>query len=238
MGSKFLQWVGIGVLSMVVLAACGGDDDDGSVESDDADETTSTVDDVATDEEDDDEPEDEPVDDDEPAEEAELPQFLDDFERVCSTGVGFAGATAYDAASPGPHPVVLFEPYGNDGNLITTSRTLPAGWTVDEDLDFEDNGELAGAELVACGERVVETENGTTCELDDDGEPVTLVLVDTTIEFRVFEAVSGTEVGVVSMESASTECPFFVSYDPDDPRYFNTPDDDEIINFLKPFVTP
>jgi hypothetical protein len=246
-GTKLL----LGALLLVVpLAACGGGGDDGddavALEDvgDDGDEaTTTTAGDDEDDGGDDDEATTTTADDDGDdggggGSGGELPDFLADFDRVCDTKVGFDGAAAYDPAAAGPHPVVLFEAFGADGDLIDTSRTLPDGWLVAEDLDFEDNAELAVTELVACGVRVEETPTGTTCDFDDDGDTVTLELIDTVIELTVYEAATGTELGSTTLEASSTECPFFVTFDPDDLRYFNEPTDDQYISALAPFVEP
>ena len=44
---------------------------------------------------------------------------------------------------PGLHPVILFKDYGDPPSLIQASVTFPAGWTITEDADYSNNGELA-----------------------------------------------------------------------------------------------
>ena len=164
----------------------------------------------------------------------ELPSFMSDFDRVCETQVGFPGATP--VSETGPHPVVLFEET-DSGILITSSADLPAGWAVEEDTDFEDNSELAAAELIACSVVGSTEANGTSCDLEgDDGETVTLDLVDVTYELTVYEATTGEEVGSETLEAASTDCPSFVFVDEGQTEYYNSPDETDYTNALKPYV--
>lgn len=231
-----------GALALAALAGCGGDDDgddEVALEEIDADDTTTTEADDETTTTEAEDGEDGGDEDAEPAGDGELPDFLSDFDRVCTTQVGFDGAAAYDPAGPAPHPTVLFESFGADGDLVQSGRSsLPAGWLVEEDADFEDNAELAETELVACLQRTEETPNGTECEFDSDGDTVTLELVDTVSELTVYAASTGDEVLSTTLEAATTECPFFASFDPDDLRFFNEPSDDELIAALAPIVEP
>jgi hypothetical protein len=227
---------------VLVLGACGSDDggdDDVALEDVADDDTTTTTeadeDDATTTTEADEDADDE----DDDAGDGELPDFASDFDRVCSSQVGFDGAAAYDPATPGPHVLVLFESFGADGDLVQSGRSaMPAGWLLEEDGDFEDNSEMAEVELVGCMQRTEETANGTSCEFDDDGDVVTLELVDTVHELTLYAAATGDEVASTTLESASTECPFFATFDPEDLRFFNEPSDDELIAALAPTVEP
>ena len=167
----------------------------------------------------------------------ELPAFLSDFDRVCTTQVGFSGAAAYNK-EPRVHTVALFEEYREDDDYLETSRTLPKPWVVEQDDDFADNSELAAIELIGCLDRVKETRNGTKCDFDSDGKTVTLELVDTRSVLTVYEAATGAEVGSERLVAKSDECPSFVSFQEGDTTYFNDPSDDQIIKALKPFVNP
>lgn len=167
----------------------------------------------------------------------ELPQFDSDFSRVCTTQVGFGGASPY-VAEGGPSPVVLFAE-GDDGDFIKASVELPAGWAIENDLDFEDNSELAPAELVACAAISKQTPNGVSCDLEgDDGSTTTLDLVDVTYTLSVYEAVSGELLGEEVIEAASTDCPFFVFIEEGQTEYLNTPDADAYTAALQPYVAP
>ena len=167
---------------------------------------------------------------------SELPTFASDFNRVCTTQVGFAGATPL-SDGPGPHPIVLFQET-DSGLLIESAVELPAGWAIEPDSDFDDNSDLAPTELVGCAQIAAQAPNGVACDLeDDDGNVTTLDLVDVTYELSVYEATSGTLVGTETIEAASTECPFFVFIDEGDTQYFNAPDADQYTNALKAYVT-
>lgn len=167
----------------------------------------------------------------------ELPAFASDFDRLCTTQVGFAGATPL-AAGPGPHPMVLFEET-DSGILITTSKTLPAGWLVVEDSNFDDNSDLAPTELVGCSQITAQTPNGVSCDLEDDeGKVTTLDLVDVTYELTVYEATTGAVVGTETLAAASTDCPTFVFIDDDQTQFFNSPDADAYTNAVKAYITP
>jgi len=169
----------------------------------------------------------------------ELPDFAQDFDRVCSSQVGFAGASAYEASGASPHPVVVFVEDGVDkGRYITSGATLPEGWQVVDDSNFEDNTDLQVAQLVACANRASTTPNGTTCDFDNDGETLTLNLVDASYDLVVYEAVTGTEVGRTTVEAATTDCPFTVFVKEGQKDYVNTPTADALTGALKPFVAP
>lgn len=215
------------VAAVLLVAGCGGGDDADEGAGDD--EVTTTTEDTAEDEG----AEEEEEEADESA--TELPDFIDDFIRVCENQIGFGGAATY-TAGPGPHLMAFFEEF--DDSLIRSSRELPAGWMVEQDSDFEDNSEFAPVELVVCGVRTDERPNGTTCDFDDEGETVTLELVDTTYEYTAYEATTGEEVGSFTLEGNSTECPLFALLDEEDPTYRNDPVDEEVIGGLQPIVDP
>lgn len=170
----------------------------------------------------------------------ELPAFMEEFDRVCETQVGFAGAAAYDA-SPGLHPVVVFKDFGDPPTLIQSSLTLPAGWTITQDADFADNSEFADAQLVACSRRTKATPNGTKCDFtsNDSGTTITLELTDTVYNLTVYAAATGQQVGEpMTLEASDTECPFFASFKEGDTQFLNDPTEDQYINALKGIVAP
>lgn len=209
--------------TLLVMGACGGGDKKGSDVSSGSATTTSdatkgTIKGVGT------------------AKGAgELPQFSTEFDRVCKTQVGFPGATAYEKA-PGTHPVMFFEEFRGE-SYVSTSRTLPEGWTIKEDTDYEDNGELKAVQLVACSDRVKTTPTGNKCEFEDDGKKVNLELVDSTWEFKVYEATTGKQVGATAtLEAKSGDCPYIAAFRKGDTTYVVEPSDDDYINVLKEFV--
>ena len=210
-----LRRTALAIAALLLLAACSSDSSsDGADTSTDDGGTETTTPEVAGDE--------------------DLPSFASDFDRVCTTQTGFPGATP--VSESGPHPVILFTET-DGGVLITSSIDLPSGWAVEEDSNFEDNSELAATELVACAQVETTEANGTSCDLEgEDGETVTLDLVDVTYSLAVYEATTGEEVGSDTLEAASTDCPTFVFVDEGQTDYFNTPSEDDYINALKPYV--
>jgi hypothetical protein len=167
---------------------------------------------------------------------AKLPQFSTNFDRVCTTQVGFPGAKAYEGVA-GVHPVMLFEDY-RGGGPVASSRTLPDGWTVKEDANFGDNSELAAVELVACSDLVKETPTGKHCEFDDKGAKTDLEMVDATYEVKVYTASTGKELGRSTLEAKGTDCPYIAVFKKGDTKYVRQPSDDDYINALKAHVAP
>jgi hypothetical protein len=134
--------------------------------------------------------------------------------------------------------IVFVEQDDADGEFIESGASLPEGWLVVQDGNFEDNSDLAPVQLVACANRTASTPNGTVCEFDDDGEKLSLNLVDATYDLIVYEATTGAEVARTTVEAATTECPFFVFVDEGQTDYVNRPSDDDLTTALKPFVQP
>lgn len=222
------------VAATAVIAACGGSDDEatdaaGSNEPSepaalDGDDAAPSSDAAPAD-----------GDADDPA--TELPMFASEFDRLCTTQVGFGGAAPLSDGA-GPRPIVLLQET-DGGLLIEASADLPAGWAVETDTDFEDNSDLAPTELVGCAQVAGTTPTGIQCDLElDDGGTVTLELVDVTYELTVYGAATGEVVGTETIEASDTECPFFVFIDEGQTEYHNTPDADQYTAALTSYVTP
>lgn len=163
--------------------------------------------------------------------------LVGDFDRVCETQVGFAGADAYDTAS-GLHPVVLFVESGDPPSLSDSSRLLPAGWSVKNDAAYANNSELAAVQLVACSRRVETKANGTCTFEGKDGAPDTILeKTDTTYELTVYAATTGERVGEAqTLKAAPSECPMFAFIREGETKWFNNPTDDQYVNALKAVV--
>ncbi|MFN3258218.1 MAG: hypothetical protein ACE37B_21265 [Ilumatobacter sp.] len=243
----------------VLGAACGGSDSDADAVNEElaeiAAEAEAALDEIAADAEgqlDDlaadadsalDDATDTPADEvtDAPAGEglvADLPQFTSEFSRVCDTQVGFGGATPLSDGA-GPRPVMLMQESDSGLWIDASFLDLPAGWTIEQDSNFDDNSEFVAIELIACAKVVAQTPNGVQCELEaDEGEVIPLDLVDITYEMTVYEATTGEVVGTETIEAADTECPFFVFVDEGQTEYYNTPDATQYTNALKAYVAP
>lgn len=166
----------------------------------------------------------------------ELPQFSSKFDRVCTTQVGFPGAASYESAA-GLHPVILFEEYRGK-SYVSSSRTLPQGWTVKEDADFNDNSELKAVQLVACSDRVKESPTGKMCDFEDKGDKVKLELVDATYDLTIYAATSGKQVQKSTLEAKTTDCPYIAAFQKGDTTFVSQPSDDQYIAALKPVIAP
>lgn len=170
------------------------------------------------------------------ATESEVPAFIGEFDRVCTTRVGFPGVAAYEAA-PGVHPVVLFEDFRGEG-FVESARDLPAGWAVKQDTNFEDTTDLEAAQLVACSDRVKELPTGIQCDFEDDGKKTPLELVDADYELKIYAAATGELKHEQTLQARSTKCPFIATFKKGDTTFVNQPSDDDYINALKPVVAP
>lgn len=170
------------------------------------------------------------------ATESEVPAFLGELDRVCTTQVGFPGVAAYEAA-PGIHPVVVFEEFRGE-SFVETARQLPAGWAVEQDTNFEDTSDLEAAQLVACSDRVKELPTGIKCDFDDDGKKIQLELVDADYELKVYAAATGELKHEQMLQARSSECPFIATFRKGDTTFVDEPSDDDYINALKPVVAP
>jgi hypothetical protein len=219
----------LAVVAVLALGACGGgggDDGDSATEARSGSTTTTASAEGGADDA-----------------ETEVPKFLGDYERVCTTQVGFAGASAYEEA-PGVHPVVLFEDYRGEG-FVQSSRSLPAGWAVTEDSDYEDTSDLAKAQLIACSDRTKETPTGKRCTFKGDKDAkeakdradVELELVDATYEHTVYEARTGEKKTTTTLEAHDADCPFIATFKTGDTTFVSQPSDDEYTAALKAIVT-
>lgn len=215
----------VALVAIVALSACGGggggDDTDKADSAQDAaaSTTTSTTKTASADSA------------------AEVPKFIGEFDRVCTTQVGFGGVTAYEKA-PGIHPVVLFEDFRGEG-LVESARQLPAGWTITQDANFEDASELKAAQLVACSDRTAESPTGIRCEFDDDKEgKIELELVDATYQLKVYAASTGELQHEQTLEAKATKCPFIAAFRKGDTTFVHQPSDDDYTAALKAVVAP
>lgn len=166
----------------------------------------------------------------------EVPAFLGDLDRVCTTQVGFPGLSAYEAA-PGLHPVALFEEFRGK-NFVDSSRQLPQGWAVVQDANFKDTSDLEQTQLVACSDRVQEIPTGVICDLDDHGKNVKLELVDAIYDLKIYAATTGAVVLEQRLEAHTKECPYIATFQKGDTTFVDEPSDDDYIAALKPVVAP
>lgn len=200
----------VGVLALCAvagLAGCGGGDDDSDAAAQTAEEENVE------------EGVEENVDEDDV--EATIPEqtspptiaevnILTDFGDVCR-GVSLAGATAYDPARTGIHPLITMG--GEPPTYEQIGALLPDQW--DPAI-----GEEQTVELVVCLDRTTAMLT-QTCDgyLDDDGnESGNMVeMYDASYDVRLVAATTGEAVASTQMDATDTECPVLVVFDADDP---------------------
>jgi hypothetical protein len=163
----------------------------------------------------------------------DLPASVVGFDRVCATGIGFGDAAEYASENPGPHPVAPFQRSDPDDPFATDIRSLPSGWSVDPAAG------VAAVELVSCVDVAERRPTGIVCDLEgDDGSTSSLELVDMTFSLTVHSANSGEVIGETTLEAVDETCPSFTFVDDGQTEYVNLLTENQIVNALKPFVSP
>ena len=217
----------VGVLALCALAGlagCGGDDDDAGAQtasqaeaSDQAsaepsEDVAATVPDVTA-----------------------LPtipevNILTDFGDVCR-GVSLDGATAYDAARTGIHPLITMA--GEPPEYEQAGALLPDKW--DPVI-----GQEQTVELIACLDRTAATLT-QTCDgyLDDAGNDTgnKVEMYDASYDVRLVAATTGDVVASTQMDATDPDCPTLVVFDADESveQQYAEPDD-ELTAWLVQYV--
>jgi hypothetical protein len=167
----------------------------------------------------------------------EVPAFMDDFARVCTTQVGYSGATPHDQTAA-LHPVAVFESDDQHRSYTESLHTLPASWTLTPAPASTDKAQLATVQLIACIDRTATTPAGIDCNFDNDGTPVTLALVNATYDVTLHAATTGAKLGDVSVDATTSECPDVAAYRDSDTQYVTALTDDQVTNAVKRYVMP
>ncbi|MDZ4824987.1 MAG: hypothetical protein SGJ13_00790 [Actinomycetota bacterium] len=76
------------------------------------------------------------------------------------------------------------------------------------------------------------------CDFEDDDEPTTLELVDTTYEVTVYEVTTAEVVLTNTVETSTTECPFVANITEGDTEEVIRPLPDDSTNAVKDAVLP
>ena len=212
----------LGIVAVFAVGACGGDDaaskDDVATETDvsDTDSTDST----------------DPNSSDAGAGVPAAPtvDILTDFGDVCR-GVSLPGATAYDPARTGTHPLVTMS--GEGADYQTSLALLPDEWD-------PVTGQEQTVELVACLARTSSTLTQTcTGYLDDDKQNTgnAVELYDASYNVQLIAATTGEVIATTQLDATEDTCPSFVFFDADEsvkPWYAEPTD--ELTVFLAPLV--
>ena len=160
--------------------------------------------------------------------------FPADFEPACRSNP-VAGATAYNPATPGIHPLVALS--GEDTNQLDEAYLdIPTEWTI---VFSDATDEYATAELVLCVVRTGATlvEECTGYESDGQATDNVVQLYSADYQVQMHEAVTGKELGRTAFTASPTECPMFVTFtDGESSKDWYETDDAVIAEFARPFV--
>jgi len=167
-----------------------------------------------------------------PADSVAVPEvnILTDFGDVCR-GVRLPGATAYDAARAGVHPLVTMA--GDPPDYGSAGSGLPDQW--DPVV-----GQEQTVELVACLDRVSSTVSQTCTgykDNDDKDTGNTVEVYDATYDVRLVAATTGEVVGQTQLEATGEPCPMLVFFDAGQTvkAWYGEPTD-ALTSWLAPFV--
>jgi hypothetical protein len=150
-----------------------------------------------------------------------VPPFVERYRATCLSGAAFGGAPAYDEGDD-PFPVAFLSrlPDGDDpGTFFVRTDQVGEGRAAEETSDPDDADEqarIASISVVACMEAADTEAGGETCEFEgDDGDTISLDLLDTTYEVTLRSAKTGAVIGTASfdVEADETNCPIIASID-------------------------
>lgn len=160
--------------------------------------------------------------------------FAQDFEPACS-GNPVAGATAYDPATPGIHPLVALE--GIDANPLAESYAdVPAEWKI---VFSDATDEYAKAQLVLCMVRTASEFIDECTGYESDGQATENVVQLYSAQYAVqmYEAATGKELGRTSFTTNPEACPVFVTFaEGETSKDWYERDDAAVVEFARPFV--
>ncbi|MEQ1700710.1 MAG: hypothetical protein ABMA25_11400 [Ilumatobacteraceae bacterium] len=160
--------------------------------------------------------------------------FASDFEPACRNSP-VAGATAYDAARPGIHKVVVQSGADTD-ELNEGFLDIPSEWTILFDAATD---QYATAELVLCVVRTNATLVQECTGYESDGvetdDIVNLYSADYAVS--VHAATTGAELGATTISAIATDCPLYVTFtEGEDSTDWYVTDDGAVTDFARQFV--
>jgi hypothetical protein len=208
MTRRFARYT-IGCCVVLGVAACGSGDDEDSAEAPGA--TSERTESASTDAAAGTAPDADAIDDTaaatDPPATAEEVNILTDFGDVCR-GVGLPGATEYDPARAGIHPLVSMA--GEAASYDPALGDLPDHW--DPVV-----GEEATVELVVCMSRTASTLRQTCDGYEDDGRDTgnTVEMYDASYDVRLLGATTADEVAATQLEATDDVCPMLVFFEGD-----------------------
>lgn len=177
--------------------------------------------------------------------EGELDDSASPLDRACGPGPKrslwsghrqlYPGSRTYfpdlpEYASPGPHPIQVFnKPWAiYDGDTEqwfgpNYESAVPKAWTREEPDEVQ---------LVVCLAQVAEGDTVDSCT-----DPEGVAVVEATYDVRVYETHTGREVAAETLTGVTPDCPNPVVYDPDDePRVWGSLSKEQYVELLRPLV--
>ena len=142
---------------------------------------------------------------------------------VCK-GKGLSTAAAYTGASP--HRIKLYTPSLQPGAYISSSLYFK-----DQTWQSDYKNEAA-TQLVGCFSRS-SNQKIKTCEFE--GKSIDLYSV--TYQLTIYEAKTGKKLATKTVKSTDTACPYFATYDKNDPKIYAEPDLAQTTAAVQPYVT-
>lgn len=157
-------------------------------------------------------------------------QSLNDFSVVCDGG-RVSNATDYTTGSS-PHPIVLFEPGLTPGRFVESSVYFSeANW----EADYKSP---SNTQLVGCMTRKSVGDSTKTCTFENsDKQPVSLALYPVSYTLAVYEAKSGKKLTEKEVWGPATSCPYVAAYSKSDPKLYGLPDEAQVKEVVRTFVT-
>ena len=156
--------------------------------------------------------------------------YMSEVSAVC-TGSSITNVAEYKGAAP--HPIAIFEQDTIDKNSFTSSSIYfsDSSWTVD-------TKEYAKVQLVGCLTKKSTTATGRTCDMEDENDQkISVGLFNVVYNLAVYEAKTGKKLADKEVSGPATDCPYFATYDKEDPKLYGDPDKGSATEAVKEYVT-
>ncbi|HEY1085211.1 MAG TPA: hypothetical protein VGE34_00610 [Candidatus Saccharimonadales bacterium] len=156
----------------------------------------------------------------------ETAKYLSNFDAVCENG-SIANAATFTK----PYKVVAFSKNSTSRSFSQVTLAYKATYAADY-KKFED------VNVVAClDEKAGSAVKSKTCDFKSDGKTISLDYYAVKYTLTLREAKTGKLIKTLAdINGPATSCPFFVTYDKSNPKYYARPDSDAVDAALKAFA--
>ena len=153
-------------------------------------------------------------------------RYLNNFDVVCGTG---SITNAADYAKP--YKIAAFSKTEDARSWTSVSLPHDAAYRADYDNIEETN-------VVAClNEKAGTAVKAETCEFNSRGERVSVDYYAVQYDLTLYQAKTGQKIeDLGTINGPATNCPSFVTFNPDDPKIYARPDADAVGAALERFV--